>query len=195
LRSACPARHRPLQAGQSKHNCCLQVGVLNWFARLWDIDEDEYWGYITNCGTEGNLHGILVGRENLPDGAWSWCIALHEAPVDAVLAACRHPVCVPGEPLLRLQGRTHVPHACRQGALGSAPRRPARTARLPRRCAQGPVVPRALTLLGSHSALEATMRVYAWRRQPSTSSMTVVSPAKCSTVWIGSCRCGNASAT
>ena len=26
-----------------------------------------YWGYITNCGTEGNLHGILVGRENLPD--------------------------------------------------------------------------------------------------------------------------------
>jgi len=26
------------------------------------------WGYITNCGTEGNLHGILVGRENLPDG-------------------------------------------------------------------------------------------------------------------------------
>lgn len=28
----------------------------------------EYWGYITTCGTEGNLHGILVGRENLPDG-------------------------------------------------------------------------------------------------------------------------------
>ena len=45
-----------------------QIGVLQWFARLWDIDQDEYWGYITNCGTEGNLHGILVGRENLPDG-------------------------------------------------------------------------------------------------------------------------------
>jgi glutamate/tyrosine decarboxylase-like PLP-dependent enzyme len=44
------------------------VGVLNWFARLWEIDEQEYWGYITNCGTEGNLHGILVGRENFPDG-------------------------------------------------------------------------------------------------------------------------------
>jgi histidine decarboxylase len=26
------------------------------------------WGYITNCGTEGNLHGILVGRECLPNG-------------------------------------------------------------------------------------------------------------------------------
>jgi histidine decarboxylase len=46
----------------------MQVGVLNWFARLWEIDEQEYWGYITNCGTEGNLHGILVGRENFPDG-------------------------------------------------------------------------------------------------------------------------------
>lgn len=44
-----------------------QVSVLDWFARLWDIEED-YWGYVTNGGTEGNLHGILVGRENLPDG-------------------------------------------------------------------------------------------------------------------------------
>jgi histidine decarboxylase len=35
--------------------------VLDWFARLWELEKDEYWGYITNCGTEGNLHGILVG--------------------------------------------------------------------------------------------------------------------------------------
>ena len=46
----------------------MQIGVLNWFAKLWEIDSEEYWGYVTNCGTEGNLHGILVGRENLPDG-------------------------------------------------------------------------------------------------------------------------------
>ena len=46
----------------------LQIGVLHWFARLWEIERSDYWGYITNCGTEGNLHGILVGRENLPDG-------------------------------------------------------------------------------------------------------------------------------
>lgn len=35
--------------------------MLDWFARLWELEKDEYWGYITNCGTEGNLHGILVG--------------------------------------------------------------------------------------------------------------------------------------
>ena len=46
----------------------VQIGVLQWFAKLWEIDSDDYWGYITNCGTEGNLHGILVGRENHPEG-------------------------------------------------------------------------------------------------------------------------------
>lgn len=50
------------------HSRQFEVGVLDWFARLWDLEKDEYWGYITNCGTEGNLHGILVGREVFPDG-------------------------------------------------------------------------------------------------------------------------------
>ncbi|XP_010241734.1 PREDICTED: serine decarboxylase 1-like [Nelumbo nucifera] len=50
------------------HSRQFEVGVLDWFARLWELEKDEYWGYITNCGTEGNLHGILVGREVLPDG-------------------------------------------------------------------------------------------------------------------------------
>ena len=52
---------------------CFQIGVLQWFAKLWEIDSKDYWGYITNCGTEGNLHGILVGRENHPDGESSKC--------------------------------------------------------------------------------------------------------------------------
>ena len=104
------------------HSRAFEIGVLEWFARLWEAPSEEegasffffffnfsplfifivfvlrflglaphrflpfflsrtphlffndfqiksggYWGYITNCGTEGNLHGILVGRENLPD--------------------------------------------------------------------------------------------------------------------------------
>ena len=35
--------------------------VLDWFARLWEIGKEDYWGYITSSGTEGNLHGILLG--------------------------------------------------------------------------------------------------------------------------------------
>ncbi|KAL2612884.1 hypothetical protein R1flu_024576 [Riccia fluitans] len=57
-----------IESNYGVHSRQFEVGVLDWFARLWDIEKNEYWGYITNCGTEGNLHGILVGREVFPDG-------------------------------------------------------------------------------------------------------------------------------
>ncbi|KAL2944563.1 Serine decarboxylase [Bienertia sinuspersici] len=43
------------------HSRDFEIGVLDWFAHLWEINKDEYWGYITNGGTEGNLHGLLLG--------------------------------------------------------------------------------------------------------------------------------------
>ncbi|HEY9845582.1 MAG TPA: histidine decarboxylase, partial [Candidatus Caenarcaniphilales bacterium] len=42
--------------------------VLSFFAKLYEIEESNYWGYVTTCGTEGNLYGLLVGREVYPDG-------------------------------------------------------------------------------------------------------------------------------
>jgi histidine decarboxylase len=42
--------------------------VIDFFANLWKMEDDKYWGYVTTCGTEGNLHGILMARETLPDG-------------------------------------------------------------------------------------------------------------------------------
>lgn len=57
-----------IESNYGVHSREFEVGVLDWFARLWEIEESDYWGYITNCGTEGNLHGLLVGREVLPDG-------------------------------------------------------------------------------------------------------------------------------
>ncbi|KAK4253119.1 hypothetical protein QN277_010935 [Acacia crassicarpa] len=50
------------------NSVAFEVCVLDWFTRLWEIEKNQYWGYVTNGGTEGNLHGILVGREQLPDG-------------------------------------------------------------------------------------------------------------------------------
>ncbi|KAJ8555360.1 hypothetical protein K7X08_012856 [Anisodus acutangulus] len=50
------------------HSKDFEMAVLDWFAQLWEIEKDQYWGYVTNGGTEGNLHGILLGRELLPDG-------------------------------------------------------------------------------------------------------------------------------
>ncbi|XP_028792023.1 serine decarboxylase-like [Neltuma alba] len=50
------------------NSAAFEVCVLEWFAGLWGIDKNQYWGYVTTGGTEGNLHGSLVGREQLPDG-------------------------------------------------------------------------------------------------------------------------------
>ncbi|CAE7597447.1 SDC1 [Symbiodinium microadriaticum] len=57
-----------VESNYGVHSREFEIGVLNWFAQVWDIDPEDMWGYITNCGTEGNLHGILCGRENFPDG-------------------------------------------------------------------------------------------------------------------------------
>ncbi|KAM4088250.1 hypothetical protein ACB094_07G056700 [Castanea mollissima] len=57
-----------IESNYGVHSRQFEVGVLDWFARLCELEKNEYWGYITNCGTEGNLHGILVGREVFADG-------------------------------------------------------------------------------------------------------------------------------
>ena len=50
------------------HSRQFECAVIDFFANLWKMEEQKYWGYITTCGTEGNLHGILMARETLPDG-------------------------------------------------------------------------------------------------------------------------------
>ena len=49
------------------HSRVFEQAVIDFFARMWKLD-DDYWGYVTSCGTEGNLHSILLARENHPDG-------------------------------------------------------------------------------------------------------------------------------
>ena len=42
--------------------------VVSFFAQLARAPEDEWWGYVTNGSTEGNLYGLYLARELLPDG-------------------------------------------------------------------------------------------------------------------------------
>ncbi len=42
--------------------------VLHFFARVYHAPEKRYWGYVTSGGTEGNLYGLYLARELLPDG-------------------------------------------------------------------------------------------------------------------------------
>lgn len=50
------------------HSRQFEVAVIDFFAKLWKMETDSYWGYVTTSGTEGNLHGILLARECFPDG-------------------------------------------------------------------------------------------------------------------------------
>jgi len=45
------------------HSRDFEIAVLDFFAKLYDIPLDQYWGYVTCSGTEGNLLGVLYGRE------------------------------------------------------------------------------------------------------------------------------------
>lgn len=49
------------------HTKKFELQILSFFAKLYDLNEN-YWGYITTGGTEGNMHGLLTGRERFPDG-------------------------------------------------------------------------------------------------------------------------------
>lgn len=42
--------------------------VLQRFAKLFHAPSQDYWGYVTTGGTEGNLYGLFLARERFPDG-------------------------------------------------------------------------------------------------------------------------------
>ncbi len=42
--------------------------VVSFFAQLARAPEDQWWGYVTNGSTEGNLYGLYLARELLPEG-------------------------------------------------------------------------------------------------------------------------------
>ena len=42
--------------------------VVAFFAELARAPEGQWWGYVTNGSTEGNLYGLYLARELLPEG-------------------------------------------------------------------------------------------------------------------------------
>ncbi len=42
--------------------------VVQDFVRFTQAPPDDYWGYVTNGGTEGNMYGLYVARELFPQG-------------------------------------------------------------------------------------------------------------------------------
>ena len=46
----------------------IEREVIAKFAELMKLPQSEAWGYVTNGGTEGNMHGLFLARELFPDG-------------------------------------------------------------------------------------------------------------------------------
>ena len=46
----------------------FEQDVLRFFAKMYRAPEDNYWGYVTSGGTEGNMYGLYLARELLPEG-------------------------------------------------------------------------------------------------------------------------------
>jgi histidine decarboxylase len=42
--------------------------VVSFYAQLARAPDDQWWGYVTNGSTEGNLYGLYLARELLPEG-------------------------------------------------------------------------------------------------------------------------------
>ena len=46
----------------------MEREVINRFADMMHLPQDDAWGYVTSGGTEGNMYGLYMGREMFPDG-------------------------------------------------------------------------------------------------------------------------------
>lgn len=58
--------------------CGLEREAVAWLMRLWGcVNLDDYWGAIGASGTEGNIWGIYLGREALPDAVLLYSADAH----------------------------------------------------------------------------------------------------------------------
>lgn len=44
----------------------MERAVIDFFAQLFRADTNDYWGYVTNGGSESNLYGLYIARELFP---------------------------------------------------------------------------------------------------------------------------------
>ncbi len=59
----------PFKSGSYKLNSHeFEREVVRFFAELTRAPRDDWWGYVTNGSTEGNLYGLYLARESMPNG-------------------------------------------------------------------------------------------------------------------------------
>src|SRR5687768_758389 len=59
------------------HTKMFEREVLSFFAELFRAPQKNWWGYVANGGSEGNLYGLYLARELYPDGMVYYSEATH----------------------------------------------------------------------------------------------------------------------
>jgi histidine decarboxylase len=57
-----------MASGYRLNTHALECEVISWYKKILRAKDDEAWGYVTGGGTEGNMYGVYLAREILPDG-------------------------------------------------------------------------------------------------------------------------------
>lgn len=71
----------------------IEKRVIDRFAELFHAPKNNYWGYVTNGGTEGNLYGMYVAREQHPRGILYYSDQTHYSVIKN-LRLLKMPSCV-----------------------------------------------------------------------------------------------------
>ena len=58
----------PFHGNNGPNTCELECEVLEFYRDLLHMEQDNFWGYVTNGGTEANLYGLYLARETYPNG-------------------------------------------------------------------------------------------------------------------------------
>ena len=57
----------PYHPNDGINTCEFERELLDFFSEICHLDLGQGWGYLTNGGTEGNMYGIVRGRDAYPD--------------------------------------------------------------------------------------------------------------------------------
>ncbi len=58
----------PFVGNNGMHTCELEREVLEFFREILHLDKEDFWGYVTNGGTESNTFGLYLARETFANG-------------------------------------------------------------------------------------------------------------------------------
>ncbi|SHM57975.1 PLP-dependent aminotransferase family protein [Chryseobacterium polytrichastri] len=57
-----------IESNYKVNSFTIEREVIEFFADLFRASKDDYSGYVTNGGSEGNLYGLYLARELYPNG-------------------------------------------------------------------------------------------------------------------------------